>query len=548
MLYPVVFNTSEVCSAFGVQHAVLSPGSRNAPLTISFARNDNIKKWIIPDERSAGFIALGIAQKLKQPVVLCCTSGTALLNYAPAIAEAFYREIPLIVMSADRPPELIDQRDGQTIRQYEVLKNHVKETFQLPVVNMEEDELNYTGTLISGLQTAQQLPRGPVHFNIPFREPFYPSSEQELNFSSVSSVDIQEPSFEQVLYPQLDLTNKKVLVLIGQENSDKNLESSIRNIQSKIPILKSTLSNLNVKCVKHIDLFLNDQPELKPDVLITSGLSVLSKKLKSFLRKRKPEAHFHFDPAGIEVDTYGTQPEVIKAPLYLFLEKLDFSSVSIEYHETWKNLSNRAHDLLESFMSSVDFSETAAYHTVLQTLPENIELHLGNSMPVRFAEILGTEPAIEAWSNRGTSGIDGTSSTALGTSLVSDKLNLLLTGDLAFLYDRNAFFHNYQCSNLRVIVVNNLGGGIFRLIDGPNDLPELEEYFETRHNRTAEYICQENHIEYSQVKNFEELTNGLQGFFDDSKNTKLLEIFTDPKTNGKVFKALKQHIHEQINN
>ncbi len=548
MLHQAVFNTSEVCFAHGVRHAVLSPGSRNAPLTISFSRNKNIKKWSIPDERSAGFIALGIAQKLNQPVVLCCTSGTALLNYAPAIAEAFYREIPLIVLSADRPPELIDQRDGQTIRQFEVLKNHVKTTLQLPIVTTDDDGQNYTKSLRAGLQAAQQLPIGPVHLNIPFREPFYPSSDQDLSFDSMENWDKPIQSYENVSFPKPDLSDKKVLVLIGQTNVGNDLKPSIEKIRNSVPVLKSPLSNLNVQCVDYIDLFLKDQPELQPDVLITSGLSVLSKKLKNFLRKNKPEIHYHLDPAGIEVDTYETQPQLIKAPLPLFIEQLDLSSVSKTFLRDWKALSDKSHQLLNSFLSSMAYSETTAFHKVLRSIPEDIELHLGNSMPVRFAEILGTKSHFEVYSNRGTSGIDGTSSTAVGTSFVSERLNLLLTGDLAFLYDRNAFFHNYPCSNFRIIVINNQGGGIFRLIDGPKNLPELEEYFETKHNRTAEYICQENQIEYTQVRNFEELLDGLAHFFEASDDAKLLEIFTNPETNEQVYNALKQHIHEQISN
>lgn len=181
MLNPTVFNTSQICYQLGVKHAVMSPGSRNAPLTISFARHDGIKKWIIPDERSAGFVALGIAQETKTPVVLCCTSGSALLNYAPAIAEAYYREIPLIILSADRPPELIDQRDGQTIRQFESLKNHVKGSFNLPLISNESDIKDYQARLIEAMRLSGQLPKGPVHLNIPFSEPL-PRKRSETYF------------------------------------------------------------------------------------------------------------------------------------------------------------------------------------------------------------------------------------------------------------------------------------------------------------------------------------------------------------------------------
>lgn len=547
MIHPAVFNTSEVCWSYGVRHAVFSPGSRNAPLIVSFSRNEKIKKWIIPDERSAGFIALGIAQKLNQPVVLCCTSGTALLNYAPAIAEAYYREIPLIVLSADRPPELIDQRDGQTIRQFEVLRNHVKDSIQLPLIEGTDDELSYTTKLSNSLSAIHELPQGPVHFNIPFKEPFYPDKGQTLHFNELKEQEYSNDDIGETHFPDaIDFEGRKILIIVGQCKPNPTLEESLKNVASSVPILVSPLSNLDLQSIQYFDLFIENQQELQPDILITTGLSVLSKKLKNFIRSQKPVKHYHFDPAGIEVDTFGTRPETIVAPLDRFLGKIELKPTT-SYLNTWEKYSKKAVDSLEQFDSD-SFSETSAIRTILKSLPGDIDLHLGNSMPVRFVEMFGIKPKTMTWCNRGTSGIDGCTSTAVGTAMVSNQTNVLLIGDVSFLYDRNAFFHNYNLRNLRVVVINNQGGGIFRLIDGPKRLPELEEYFETKHNRTAEYICLENNIEYTQVRNSEELASSITNFFDDSNNARLLEVFTDPATNEQVYKALKQHIHEQVNN
>ena len=548
MLHPTVFNTSEICSAYGVRHAVMSPGSRNAPLIISFARNNNINKWIIPDERSAGFIALGIAQKLKQPVVLCCTSGTALLNYAPAIAEAFYKELPLIVLSADRPPELIGQRDGQTIRQFEALRNHVKISLQLPLIDFESDKKKYTEGLNKGLTQSRINPIGPVHLNIPFREPFYPTENQVLAFDSFKVENLSSESTDLIKNPRPDeFRNKKVLILVGQYDKEDRLSLELKKLDDSIPIVKSPLNNLEINGIEHIDLFLDDQEELKPDILITSGLSVLSKKLKTFFRKNTPKLHLHFDPSGVTIDTYASAPKIIRSSLASYLKELDLKSVNADFLNLWKSYSNTVKDSLRSFFSDADFSESKAFHHILKSLPSTVELHLGNSMPVRFADFFGVKSGIETWCNRGTSGIDGCTSTAIGTSLVSNKQSVLLTGDLSFLYDRNAFFHNYRQSNFRVIVFNNSGGGIFRLIDGSKKLPELEEYFETRHDRTAEYICLENKIEYIQAKDLEEINQCLKTFYRASSKAKLLEVFTDPAANENVFKKFKSTIHEQVN-
>ena len=331
MLHPTVFNTSQICHQLGVRYAVMSPGSRNAPLTISFARHEGIKKYIIPDERSAGFVALGIAQETKTPVVLCCTSGSALLNYAPAIAEAYYREIPLIVLSADRPPELIDQRDGQTIRQFEALKNHVKGSVNLPLVSTEVEAKNYSEMLIQALQDATTLPLGPVHINVPFKEPFYPEAGQALEFEKVEMDEVGDSPISRKL--NTDLTPyKKVLILVGQKDPDQELEAQLKSISKLVPVLRSPLNNLQVG-IQHVDGFISNQKELQPDLLITTGLSVLSKKLKQYLRSQPPKTHFHFDPAGIEVDTFQSSPRLIKEALSSFLKTHSFDhSVNRRLH------------------------------------------------------------------------------------------------------------------------------------------------------------------------------------------------------------------------
>lgn len=523
----------------------MSPGSRNAPLTISFARHPEIKKWVIPDERSAGFIALGIAQKTHSPVVLCCTSGTALLNYAPAIAEAFYREIPLIVLSADRPPQLIDQRDGQTIRQFEALKNHVRSSVQLPLITSDSDSEQYLNLLIESLKESIKLPKGPVHINIPFAEPFYPTGEESLSYENVQ-IDIEEDVSE--AKPKIDTgAYQNILVLVGQKDTDSELDNVLEEVSNQIPVLKFPLNNLSFG-IEHVDLFVDQQEEFEPDLLITSGLSVLSKKLKNFLRKHKPQKHIHFDSAGIEVDTFQSNPEIVRGSLKTFLNDNGFANADPQYLNLWNSYEAKTRQALSEFGERDQFSESLAAKIIMQAIPRESILHLSNSMPVRYADMFGKPNSIECFSNRGTSGIDGCTSTAIGTSLATDKLNILVTGDLAFLYDRNAFFHNHSTPNLRVIVLNNQGGGIFRLIDGPANLPELEEYFETRHNRTAEYICAENKLEYIKVSDRDSLESHLAEFYQSSDDAKILEVFTDPETNQRVYKELKKYVHERVKN
>lgn len=545
MIHQAVYNTSQICHQLGVRVAVLSPGSRNAPLTISFARNKAIQKFIIPDERAAAFIALGIAQESKSPVVLACTSGTALLNYAPAIAEAYYRQIPLIVLSADRPPELIDQRDGQTIRQYEALKNHVKASYQLPTVQDEQDASLYQSMLLEGLRETLAGPKGPAHLNIPFREPFYPSKDQTFQFNEVNISKAQETDQGN---EKIDITGfGKILLLVGQQDYNHELENVLTVISNKIPIISSPLNNISLG-IENVDAFIKDQKELQPDLLITSGLSVLSKNLKTFLRKNKPTKHLHFDPGGVAVDTYLSSPQLITTEFQKFIPQLNSLDTNDDYYAEWLAYSQKAGSAIKSFMGKASFSESTTTWAIIKDIPKDTHFHVSNSMPVRFVDLYGIRDGVETFSNRGTSGIDGCTSTAVGASLVSNKLNVLLTGDLAFLYDRNAFFHNYKTPNLRIIIINNEGGGIFRLINGPSGLEELEEYFETRHNRTAKYICLENGLDYIPVRNSDELHSQLTSFWNEAENAKVMEVFTDPETNQRVYKELRNYIYERINN
>ena len=214
-----------------------------------------------------------------------------------------------------------------------------------------------------------------------------------------------------------------------------------------------------------------------------------------------------------------------------------------KYYDQWKIALSRVQEKIDGY-KSVEFSELSAMRNILKSIPSDSDLHLSNSMPVRFAELLGVNTSVLTHSNRGTSGIDGCTSTALGSSLVSENIHTLITGDLAFFYDRNAFFHEHDYKNLRIIVSNNQGGGIFRLIEGPRKQPELEEYFETRHSLTAESLASEFGIKYFPVSNAKELKNVLDGFYEASKRPKLIEVFTDPSTNQEDYLCFKKKLKD----
>jgi 2-succinyl-5-enolpyruvyl-6-hydroxy-3-cyclohexene-1-carboxylate synthase len=549
----VVFDTSEICYQHGVRHAVFSPGSRNAALSISFNRNEKIDTRVIVDERSAGFIALGIAQQTGRPVVLCCTSGTALLNYGPAIAEAYFQRIPLIILSADRPPEWIDQWDGQTIRQGNVLANHVVAFEQMPVDRTHADaQWEYRRKLSMGILRAQE---GPVHLNIPFREPFYPSPFEDWQFSKINPIKIHKEGithhFEAQLINEWSQASKK-LIILGQGIPGQATLSLLHEIATEqhVPVINEVTGNGHAlpEVISHQDLFLMNAEvgtDLSPDLVLTIGLSTLSKNLKKLIRSSSA-VHWHLDESKqFPGDTFQQLSNIIQAKPETFLTNLlNAKAQDIGFKEKWLKANRHAEMSLES-LSGMKYSEFVTFKRILESLPPEGILHLSNSMPVRYANFLGIRhPHLTIYCNRGTSGIDGTNSTAVGHAMSSEKQVILLTGDLSFLYDRNAFFHEYDISNLRIVVFNNFGGGIFDLIPGPSKLDEneKEKHFTTPHHKEMKHSALDAGMLYYKANDEITLELALNEFFERSDRPKLLEIQTASKVNQEVYQTIKNSI------
>ena len=560
-----VHNIPEICARHGITDVVLSPGSRSAPLTLAFARHPAYqgKLRVVPDERAAAFIALGIAQATRRPVVLVCTSGTAGLNYAPAVAEAFFQQIPLLILTADRPPEWIDQLDGQTVRQRNLYGAHAKAAFDFPPDTTHPDAKWHAGRLINeAINLAQAAPAGPVQVNIPLREPFYPKEEIEYDqdvriieqYSSKETTSQLRPDWDALR--ELIIASDKTMVVLGQQQYEADTYSALHNfINTKYAtVVADCLSQINASDpVRHHDVFLpHVQPEkFQPDLLITFGLSLISKSLKLFLRRNPPKHHIHILPTGPAPDTFQSLTHVVYAQPAEFLTRILHGYTGgkqqpvIDFHRQWSTADAEGRSVLRSFLRErpATLTEFAALDLMLpfiEQLADKPALHLANSMVVRYANILGLEILAEVFANRGTSGIDGCTSTAVGAALAQPgRPVVLLTGDVAFFYDRNAFWHNYPVPNLRVVLFNNHGGGIFRLIDGPRQQPELEEFFETRQTLTAENTARDFGLRYFPVSTFAELEAALPVFFALEGGAAILEVFTDSKTNAAFFEEYR---------
>lgn len=557
MIIQPIIDLAAICAAKGIKEAILSPGSRCAPLSLAFIRHPDIHCRTIPDERSAAFIALGLAQQLDKPVVLVCTSGSAALNYFPAVAEAYFQQIPLLILTADRPAEWIDQWDGQTIRQNNVYGNHVKKSLSFPDSFEHPDKCWHAHRIINeAINESMSAPKGPVHVNIPLREPFYPTGEEEFDFKQpIQLIDVARGvlnlSDDQTYSLKTQLGKySKILIVPGQQKPKPDIRKLLARVaqEDKAIVISDLIANTQTAdSINHPDFILqtvSDKTAMIPDLVISFGKSVLSKSLKEFVRSSSAN-HWHLQENGYVPDPYQKLSKIIHCqPIDILELLLGVSAVcDPDFMNSWRNSEKVIHENLQIILKEAEFGEFKALACCFGKIPNDSKLHLSNSMTVRYASFFGNlHPSIEVIANRGTSGIDGSNSTAVGCTFTTKDAVTLISGDMAFFYDRNAFWHKYNLPNLRIIVLNNHSGGIFRLIDGPSQLPELEEFFETEQKSSASNLALEFGYEYSPVYGAEELEIALENFYAKSIHPKIIEIFSESKHNAGILKSIKQKL------
>ncbi len=543
-----IWGIAATCAKQGIRHAVLSPGSRCAPLTLAFSRRPEITCHVVPDERSAAYIALGMAQQSDSMVALICTSGTAALNYAPALAEAFYLGVPLLVLTADRPAELIDRREGQTIHQSGVYGPHVKGSSVWPDLS-GGDSVAVQAALfdVAGLiSVGQALPGGPVHVNVPLAEPLYPQGE--VVFSG--SIPVVEPRKDADLsHAKMDgyagrwLDAAHVFVLVGQFDYDDDLRSKLAALshQEGVTIVGDLLANTHgvPRCTNMIEAILSSCPNAwsdnKPDLLITLGKSLLSKRLRTSIAMDPPSEHWHVEEGEDVFDTLGSITARISSSPDSFLEVLPVRPVT-ETACRWESLERDARVRMDCFFDDQEFGEMECVSGLLAVLPEGAHLHLASSMSVRYASmVLPPLGSVAVWSNRGTAGIDGCLASAVGHAMVSTASHFLLIGDVALQYGRNALWQSAVPDNLHIVVLNNGGGGIFSLIDGPSSQPECEAFFIAEQSITAESVARDFGFQYISCTTRQQVADGLKDLCCQSAEATVLEIHTSRETNRDVY-------------
>jgi 2-succinyl-5-enolpyruvyl-6-hydroxy-3-cyclohexene-1-carboxylate synthase len=551
MIYPKIplaQSIIEIFRAKGIQNIVISPGSRNAPLTIGFVNHPDFTCYSVADERCAAFFALGIAQQINKPVAVVCTSGSALLNYYPAFAEAFYSEIPLIVVSADRPKSKIDIGDGQTIRQENVFANH-----SLFNANLEEFPSDENDFLINEAINTAFAKKGPVHINAPFEEPLYETvSELVVHPKVISNTQVSNEIDAISDYATIWNQSQKKLVLIGGLNPNTIEQKFLNSLGDDASVIVMTEVTSNVhhpNFITNIDTIITpfseeDFLEFQPDILLTFGGMIVSKRIKAFLRKFQPKEHWHVDELRA-YDTYGCLTKHFEVSPNTFFENFFSKTVEIESNYQKELLKIRALRLEKhvDYLSKIPFTDLKAFDSILPKLKSKSQLQISNSSPIRYAQLISINPTIEVFCNRGTSGIDGSTSTSIGAAVASEKATVLIAGDIGFLYDSNALWNNYIPKNFKIILMNNGGGGIFRILPGHDETPVFTTFFETSHCLTAEHLAKMYGFEYLIVSNETTLEHNLDVMFAQNEKPVLLEVFTPTLENDKV---LLQYFRELV--
>lgn len=542
----------DVLRRSGVYDVVACPGSRNTPLLIALSKCESIHTTMVVDERVAAFVALGMASTSGKPVAVVCTSGTALLNFSPAVAEAFYRKVPLIVISADRPLEWIDQDDSQTIRQFRSLGNFVKQSYDIPAYETEDLKWFTNRVVNDAVLTACMLPMGPVHINVQIPEPI-----GELCVASM-----REERIVKLIQPRADLpvvyarelgrelaSPRRVMVICGFNAPDSILNRALNKL-SRLPnfvILTESIANMHGDdFVSDIDATLSSmsrerQEMLRPDVIISLGGSLVSRFVKQYIRGLGNVEHWHVGKSFTTVDCFKSLKRRIEMQPSVFMQQLASAmqphTAESSYRREWIRSRDAARSLHQSFVAKVPWTDLKAFSVIMPAIPRNFNLHLSNGTPIRYAQLFSDRQFHRVECNRGVSGIDGATSTAVGASLKYKAApTLLITGDMSAQYDLGAFASGLLSPRFKVIVMCNGGGGIFHFIKSTCNLDIVEECFDDPCVFPSQGVASAFGLKYFEASDEASLREELKPFLAEDASPAMLAVYTDSELSGGVLK------------
>ncbi|MCM1110506.1 MAG: 2-succinyl-5-enolpyruvyl-6-hydroxy-3-cyclohexene-1-carboxylic-acid synthase [Clostridium sp.] len=556
---------ARLLAAHGVRRAIVSPGTRNAPVITALDAEPALELTVVADERSAAFVALGAALASGSPVALVCTSGTALYNYAPAVAEAYYRHIPLIVISADRPAEWIGQDDSQTLLQPGALSKIVKQSYALTESDTPDRLWGDTRDINDALLLAAEAPRGPVHLNIPLSAPLSGLTDR---------VSLPEPKLISAIRPEclfqvrdvrrmsLELASpERVLIVAGFMDPDSRLRRALTRLAAleNVVVVAEPGANLGegpwLGSAEALVALASRQPLCNPDRLITLGGSIVSGRLKAWLRSQSPRSHWHVGLTRRTVDTYRCLTLRIEADPSLFMPQLASAmqphKAKSPYQTLWRSLARKARSVIDGAIDQGGWSAVSAMRMIASLAPASTNIQLSNGMTVRYFDLLGRRRFHRVDSNRGVSGIDGSTSTSVGASTAyGGGKTLLLSGDLSAQYDLGGLSCGLADNRFRMVIFDNGGGAIFRHIAATRSLPTVATILAARPSVSWRDIAAAIAMRYFEAESGEALICQL-GSFWQGETAAILLVRTDPERDvaihDEIFSRLKQTDINRLN-
>ncbi len=544
-----ITDLAEICRKKGITKVIISPGSRSAPLIHAFVRVFGNSCISIVDERSAAYFALGVASYMQKPALLLSTSGTAVLNYAPALAEAYYQKVPLLALTADRPREWIDQQDNQTLRQSGIFRNFIKEYYDLPQVISSEDDLWYAHRVINeAINTCSSPDSGPVHINIPLTEPLYdelPRHSENLRIIGRAAPRITLSLTEDLL--QEWNAAKRIMIIHGQDIPGSEVSKILPLLagDQRIVVMAENISNVQGEAfISNSNLILSKSrghsPDF-PDLVIHSGGQVVSKALTGYLRRAGPLRCWRLGTERQLIDTFKQvtcnipyEPHVV----YQALAQLPKPPADQVYKESWLNIAARADAEADKTIQHAPFSDLLVFKDLSESIPDGSVVVLGNSSVIRYTQLFPANPALYYYANRGVSGIDGCLSTASGIAHSSGKPTFALVGDLGFVYDSNALWNRELSPNLKIVVINNRGGGIFHILKGPSEHPGFKKFVEANHPVNIHKFAEAFGLDHYVAGTQSEFDSAWRKFIKVAAKAALLEVQTDAAVSASLFRQM----------
>lgn len=500
----------------GIRRVVVSPGSRNTPLIVAFSRQPGLEVFSVVDERSAAFIGLGMARASSQPVAICCTSGTAALNYGPAVAEAFYSSVPLIVITADRPADLVSRRAPQTIRQPGIYSGYIKDSTD---IECEADSGCFgeyaSERMAAVIDGALQGTPGPVHINVQLAAPLGRLTEQQCKETETLGC---EPANEISCLPETDYRGHTFVFVGTGAHIRANLLERMAALPGAVVFAEcytgvTNITNICDNIVTNVDptltagLHCKDAP--LPDRVVKIGNSLLSQKYYDI-----------FDRDAISVNNDTALSSLLPGD----------ANVTDGFKAFWLSCSKEAHMAAREMAVNARWSQLVAIHDILEH-SRGCNVQIGNGMSIRYAQLFDVSHTAGVGCNRGVSGIDGSASTAIGYAAASDRRTVLIIGDMSLQYDMGALATTFIPDNFTIFVMNNRGGGIFRYIDTTRHLPELEPLISGPVNLPVEGLAEAFGLRYIKADSRQALSAALA---QAGSSRLIIDVITDSETDNKV--------------